>query len=92
MSNDWQNILVSIGAKIGTNSFKIRQVIWSGSDALLGLITASNFVYDFSIKAVSRSGRSKDASRVHKLGMNTPLSPQTAVLGVVENKIQLITF
>ena len=68
------------------NFKKLLQKQFPGQDKYL----VFDRYYDFSIKAVARSGRSKDASRVHKLSMNTQLPPQKVVLGVVANKIQLI--
>ena len=46
--------------------------------------------FDFSIKSATRSYRGKKATRHHILTLNSPLSPQDAVLNVYQNKVQLI--
>lgn len=47
--------------------------------------------FDFSIKNATQAARAGDeASRRHKLQLHTPLPPQTVVLAVTQNKIQVI--
>ena len=47
--------------------------------------------FDFSIKSGTRAARAGDeASRRHRLQLHTPLPPQTVVLTVTENKVQVI--
>ena len=47
--------------------------------------------HEFSIKSATRLGRSgQQASRRHKLSLQTPLPSQKVVLTVTENKVQLI--
>ena len=41
-------------------------------------------------QSTTRSGRATEASRVHKLNLDTPLPPQKVVLTVSTNKKQLI--
>ena len=45
---------------------------------------------EYSTKSPTRSGRTTEASRVHKLNLDTPLHPQKVVLTVSTNKKQLI--
>ena len=44
---------------------------------------------EYSTKSTTRSGRVTEASRVHKLNLETPLPPQKVVLTVSTNKKQL---
>jgi len=47
--------------------------------------------FDFSIKSGTRAARAgEEASRRHRLQLHTPLPPQTVVLTVTENKVQVI--
>ena len=47
--------------------------------------------FDFSIKSGTRAARAGDeGSRRHRLQLHTPLPPQTVVLTVTENKVQVI--
>ena len=45
---------------------------------------------DFSTKSTTRCNRTTEASRVHRLALDTPLPPQKVVLTVSENKSQLM--
>ena len=47
-------------------------------------------VFVYSTKSTTRSGRATEASRVHKLNLDTPLPPQKVCLIVSTNKKQLI--